>query len=100
MLLVNVISTPYPPRYEPPENVLCGPGLLLQSYAEQSAEMETGVGRVVLLMCGNDDDDVANDGDVMGALGDPSVHPPTRRGAPRSAAALRTVPVLMVASLS
>src|SRR5437762_7903702 len=73
MLLVKVISTPYPPRNEPPENVICGPGLLLQSYAEKSAEMETGIGRVVLLMCGNDDDDAANDGDVMGAFDDPSV---------------------------
>src|SRR5947208_2003117 len=76
MLLVKVISTPYPPRNEPPENVICGPGLLLQSYAEKSAEMETGIGRVVLLMCGNDDDDAANDGDVMGAFDDPSVHAP------------------------
>src|SRR5438128_5531081 len=53
LLLVKVISTPYPPRNEPPENVICGPGLLLQSYAEKSAEMETGIGRVVLLMCGS-----------------------------------------------
>src|SRR5439155_1137501 len=50
MLFVKVISTPYPPRKEPPENVMRGPGLLLQSYAEKSAEMETGIGRLVLLM--------------------------------------------------
>ena len=50
MLFVKVISTPYPPRKEPPENVMRGPGLLLQSYAEKSAEMETGIGSVVLLM--------------------------------------------------
>src|SRR5436309_122648 len=100
MLLVKVISTPYPPRKEPPENVICGPGLLLQSYAEKSAEMATGIGRLVLLMWGNDDDDAANDGDVMGALDDPSVHAPTRKSAPSRAAALRSVPVHMVASLS
>ena len=100
MLLVKVISTPYPPRKEPPENVICGPGLLLQSYAEKSAEMETGIGRVVLLMCGNDDDDAANDGDVMGAFDDPSVHAPARKSAPSSAAAFRSVPVHMLASLS
>src|SRR5438093_13227206 len=100
MLLVKVISTPYPPRKEPPENVMRGPGLLLQSYAEKSAEMATGIGRLVLLMWGNDDDDAANDGDVMGALDDPSVHAPTRKSAPSRAAALRSVPVHMVASLS
>src|SRR5256884_2068846 len=100
MLLVKVISTPYPPRKEPPENVMRGPGLLLQSYAEKSAEMATGIGRLVLLMGGNDDDDAANDGDVMGALDDPSVHAPTRKSAPSRAAALRSVPVHMVASLS
>src|SRR5205814_8607929 len=77
-----------------------GPGLLLQSYAEKSAEMATGIGRLVLLMWGNDDDDAANDGDVMGALDDPSVHAPTRKSAPSRAAALRGVPVHMVASLS
>src|SRR5439155_1133526 len=100
MLFVKVISTPYPPRKEPPENVMRGPGLLLQSYAEKSAEMATGIGRLVLLMWGNDDDDAANDGDVMGALDDPSVHAPTRKSAPSRAAALRSVPVHMVASLS
>src|SRR5436309_8433012 len=100
MLLVKVISTPYPPRKEPPENVICGPGLLLQSYAEKSAEMATGIGRLVLLMWGNDDDDAAKDGDVMGALDDPSVHAPARKSAPSRAAARRSVPVHMVASLS
>jgi len=100
MLLVKVISTPYPPRKEPPENVMRGPGLLLQSYAEKSAEISTGIGRLVLLMWGNDDDDAANDGDVMGALDDPSVHAPARKSAPSRAAALRSVPVHMVASLS
>src|SRR6266480_527004 len=100
MLLVKVISTPYPPRKEPPENVICGPGLLLQSYAEKSAEISTGIGRLVLLMWGNDDDDAAKDGDVMGALDDPSVHAPARKSAPSRAAALRSVPVHMVASLS
>src|SRR5204863_8059584 len=77
-----------------------GPGLLLQSYAEKSAEMVTGIGRLVLLMWGNDDDDAAKDGDVMGALDDPSVHAPARKSAPSRAAALRRVPVHMVASLS
>src|SRR5437773_803899 len=100
MLFVKVISTPYPPRKEPPENVMRGPGLLLQSYAEKSAEMVTGIGRLVLLMWGNDDDDAAKDGDVMGALDDPSVHAPARKSAPSRAAALRSVPVHMVASLS
>src|SRR5256885_13530005 len=100
MLLVNVISTPYPPRYEPPENVICGPGLLLQSYAEKSAEMETGIGRGVLLMCGKDDDDAAKDGDVMGALEEPSVHAPARKSVPSSDIALRSVPVHMLAYLS
>src|SRR6266516_773073 len=99
MLLVKVISTPYPPRNEPPENVICGPGLLLQSYAERSAEMETGIGRVVLLMCGNDDEDAANDGDVMGAFDDPSVHAPTRKGAPGRGAAFQGVPVHEVVHL-
>src|SRR5256885_15379133 len=100
MLLVNVISTPYPPRYEPPEIVICVPGLLLQSYAEKSAEMETGIGRVVLLMCGNDDDDAANDCDVMGAFDDPSVHAPVRKYAPICPAAFRSVPVHILASFS
>src|SRR5207302_8904602 len=77
-----------------------GPGLLLQAYAEKSAEMATGIGRLVLLMWGNDDDDAANDGDVMVALDDPSVHAPTRKSAPSRAAALRSVPVHMVAFLS
>src|SRR5206468_11161755 len=45
-------------------------------------------------------DDAAKDGDVMGALDDPSVHAPTRKSAPSRAAALRSVPVHMVASLS
>src|SRR5213079_3054842 len=63
MLLVKVISTPYPPRKEPPENVMRGPGLLLQSYAEKSAEMATGIGRLVLLMWGTDYDDVAGPSD-------------------------------------
>src|SRR5947209_19449340 len=100
MLLVKVISTPYPPRNEPPENVICGPGLLLQSYAEKSAEMETGIGRGVLLRCGHDDDDAANDGDVMGAFDDPAVQPPGRKSAPNSAAAFRRDPVPTLASLS
>src|SRR2546430_4890137 len=100
MLLVKVISTPYPPRNEPPENVICGPGLLLQSYAEKSAEMVTGMGSVVLLMCGNDDDEAAKDGDVRGSCDDPSVHAPTRKSAPSRAAAFRSVPVHMLASLS
>src|SRR5438552_9516785 len=100
MLFVKVISTPYPPRKEPPENVMRGPGLLLQSYAEKSAEMVTGIGRLVLLMWGNDDDDAAKDGDVMGALDDPSVHAPARKSAPSRPAALRSAPVHMVASLS
>src|SRR5437667_8182452 len=100
MLFVKVISTPYPPRKAPPGNVMRGPGLLLQSYAEKSAEMVTGIGRLVLLMWGNDDDDAAKDGDVMGALDDPSVHAPARKSAPSRAAALRSVPVHMVASLS
>src|SRR5256886_474425 len=89
MLWVNVISTPYPPRYEPPENVICGPGLLLQSYAEKSAEMETGIGRVVLLMCGNDDDVAAKDGDVMGATDRP-MHPSPRRPSPHRHRRCRT----------
>src|SRR2546423_12272326 len=100
MLLENVISPPHPPRYEPPENVICGPGLLLQSYAEKSAEVEPGIGRVVLLMRGNDDDDAANDGDVMGAFDDPSVHAPARKSAPSNAPPFRSVPVHVLASLS
>src|SRR5437667_5513084 len=100
MLFVKVISTPYPPRKAPPDNVMRCPGLLRQSYAEKSAEMVTGIGRLVLLMWGNDDDDAAKDGDVMGALDDPSVHAPARKSAPSRAAALRSVPVHMVASLS
>src|SRR5256886_16285574 len=82
MLLVTVISTPSPPRTEPPENVICGPGLLLQSYAEKSAEMATGMGRAVLLMCGNDDADAENDGAVSARLDDRSVHAPARTTAP------------------
>src|ERR1041385_3629598 len=98
MLLVKVISTPYPPRYDAPENVICGPGLLLQSYAEKSAEIETGIGSVVLLMCGKDDEDAANDGDVRLSLDDPSVHAPASTSAPSSAADLRSVLVHMLAS--
>src|SRR3989440_8255210 len=82
MLLVKVISTPYPPRNEPPENVICGPGLLLQSYAEKSAEMETGMGSAVLLMWGNDEADAANDGAVTARFDDPSVHAPATTTAP------------------
>src|SRR5207247_5946849 len=77
-----------------------GPGLLLQSYAEKSAEISTGIGRLVLLVWGNEADDAAKDGDVIGALDDPSVHAPARKSAPSRAAALRGVPVHMVASLS
>src|SRR6266550_4225835 len=100
MLLVKVISTPYPPRNEPPENVIRGPGLLLQSYAEKSAEMVTGSGSVVLLMCGNDDEDAANDGEVRASFDDPSVHAPATKSAPSRATAFRSVPVHMLASLS
>src|SRR2546426_12735043 len=36
---------------------------------------------------------ISKDGDVMGALDDPSVHAPARKSAPSSAAAFRSVPV-------
>src|SRR6266571_2219816 len=61
--------------------------------------MVTGMGSVVLLMCGNDDDEAAKDGDVRGSCDDPSVHAPTRKSAPSRAAAFRSVPVHMLASL-
>src|SRR5947209_11236203 len=99
MLLVKVISTPYPPRNEPPEKVICGPGLLLQSYAEKSAEMLTGRGRLVLLMCGSDDAEAAKDGDVTASCDDPSVHAPARKHAASRAADFPSVPVHMLAPL-
>src|SRR5437762_14072747 len=101
MLLVKVISTPYPPRNEPPENVICGPGLLLQSYAEKSAEMATGMGRAVLLMCGNDDADAENDGAVSARLDDRSVHAPARTTAPSRTSDFASATLAhMLASLS
>src|SRR2546430_6441604 len=44
--------------------------------------MATGMGRAVLLMCGNDDADAENDGAVSARLDDRSVHAPARTTAP------------------
>src|SRR2546429_10021500 len=62
--------------------------------------MVTGSGSVVLLMCGNDDEDAANDGEVRASFDDPSVHAPATKSAPSRATAFRSVPVHMLASLS
>src|SRR5437762_11543079 len=44
--------------------------------------MATGMGRAVLLMCGNDEADAENDGAVIARLDDRSVHAPARTTAP------------------
>src|SRR5256886_12597758 len=44
--------------------------------------MATGMGRAVLLMCGNDEADAENDGAVIAKFDDRSVHAPARTTAP------------------
>src|SRR5216117_485548 len=98
MLFVNVISTPKPPTAATPSNVIRGPGLLLHCSAVKVAFTLTGIGMLVLLMWGSDEDDAANEAGASGAFDDPSLHAPARRNAPTSAAAFRNPLVHMLGS--
>src|SRR5437763_17195325 len=55
--------------------------------------MATGMGRAVLLMCGNDDADAENDGAVSARLDDRSVHAPARTTAPSRTSDFASAPL-------
>ena len=95
---MNVISTPKPPTAATPSNVIRGPGLLLHCSAVNVAFTLTGIGMLVLLMWGSDEDDASNEAGASGAFDDPSLHAPARRNAPTSAAAFRNPLVYMLGS--